>query len=234
MSTTSPVPTEPTPTRSGRGKPWLLVWLAAATAGFTGVFLKIAIEVREEETLAFDNNFLDWFRDPGARTAVKGPEWLPEAARDITSLGSYPVLGLLVALVVVYFLARRRLPQALYLAGSVISGVIVSNLLKIGFNRPRPSFDNTPEVFTASFPSGHATMSAVVFLTLGAILARDEPSHRLKAFLVTAAVLLTVLVGASRVYLGVHYPTDVLAGWSRGMGWSALCLIVARQLIRDR
>ena len=234
MSTTSPVPTEPTPTRSSRGKPWLLVWLAAATAGFVGVFLKVAVEVRQGETLTFDTDVLDWFRDPGSRTGIKGPEWLPEAARDITSLGSYPVLGLLVVLVVVYLLARRRLAPALYLAGSVISGVTVSNLLKIGFNRPRPSFDNTPEVFTASFPSGHATMSAVVFLTLGAILALDEPSHRLKAFLVSAAVLLTVLVGASRVYLGVHYPTDVLAGWSLGTGWSALCLIVARLLIRDR
>lgn len=234
MSTTSPVQTEPTPTRSGRGKPWLLVWLATATAGFAGVFMKVAIEVREGETLAFDNDLLGWFRDPSTRTGIRGPEWLPEAARDITSLGSYPVLGLLVVLVVVYLLARRRLAPALYLAGSVICGVIVSNLLKIGFNRPRPSFDNTPEVFTASFPSGHATMSAVVFLTLGAILALDEPSHSFKAFLVSAAVLLTVLVGASRVYLGVHYPTDVLAGWSLGMGWSALCLIVARQLIRDR
>ncbi len=111
--------------------------------------------------------------------------------------------------------------------GAVLSGTIVSQLLKIGFARPRP--DLVPygtEVFTASFPSGHAMMSAVVYLTLGALLARTESRRRVKSYVMAIAAVLTLLVGLSRIYLGVHWPSDVVAGWALGAGWAAFAWLV--------
>jgi undecaprenyl-diphosphatase len=106
-------------------------------------------------------------------------------------------------------------------------------VLKEFFERPRPDLvPHGAEVFTASFPSGHAMMSAVVYLTLGALLARVETGLRVKAFVLSVSVLLTVLVGISRVYLGVHWPTDVLAGWTVGAAWAVMCWLIARVLQR--
>jgi len=156
----------------------VIALLIVAALGLAGGFVKVAIEMREGETSAFDNSILSWFRDPLSPTGLIGPDWLAEAARDVTSLGSYAVLGILMLLVLSYLLIARKRFEAIYLSAAVVSGVVLSNALKVGFNRPRPAFDNTPEVFTASFPSGHATMSAVVFLTLGAILAAHEPQRR--------------------------------------------------------
>ena len=114
----------------------------------------------------------------------------------------------------------------MHLSVAVVSGVLLSNLLKVGFNRPRPIFDKAPEVFTASFPSGHATMSAITYLTVGALLARTHSELAVRIFFMTLAGLLTVLVGVSRVYLGVHYPTDVLAGWCIGTAWAMGCWVL--------
>jgi undecaprenyl-diphosphatase len=111
--------------------------------------------------------------------------------------------------------------------------MLLSTLLKMGFDRPRP--DLVPHgalVYTASFPSGHATLSAVVYLTLGALLARVQPRLVLKLYLLGLAILLTVMVGVSRVYLGVHWPTDVLAGWAVGAAWALLCWATALWLQR--
>ena len=110
----------------------------------------------------------------------------------------------------------------------------LSTLLKIGFDRPRP--DLVPHeaiVYTASFPSGHAMLAAVVYLTLGALLARVQPRRLLKLYLLGLAILLTVAVGASRVYLGVHWPTDVVAGWAVGAAWALLCWAAALWLQRQ-
>jgi undecaprenyl-diphosphatase len=106
---------------------------------------------------------------------------------------------------------------------AVVSGTVVSQLLKVGFARSRP--DLVPygtEVYTASFPSGHAMMAAVVYLTLGTLLARTESRRRVKSYVMAIAAVLTLLVGLSRIYLGVHWPSDVAAGWALGAGWSAL------------
>ena len=100
---------------------------------------------------------------------------------------------------------------------------MLSTLLKMGYNRPRPDLTTMSEQFTASFPSGHAMLSAVTFLTLGALLARFAPTRRLQVYSITGALLLTLLVGSSRLYLGVHYPSDILAGWCLGSAWALLC-----------
>ena len=110
---------------------------------------------------------------------------------------------------------------------SVLLGVLLSNSLKWGFARPRP--DLVPReivVYTASFPSGHTTLSAVVYLTLGALLCRTQSSIAVKAYVLSVAALLTAIIGVSRVYLGVHWPTDVIAGWLIGGAWAFLCASV--------
>jgi len=129
-------------------------------------------------------------------------------------------------------LSRRRAAALLVLV-AVAGGMLLSTLLKLGFERPRPDLvPHAVEVYTASFPSGHAMLSAVTWLTLGALLMRVEPRRRVKAFVLAMAVLTTLLVGASRIYLGVHWPTDVLAGWCIGAAWALICWLAALWLQR--
>jgi undecaprenyl-diphosphatase len=181
----------------------------------------IAEEVVEGETLSFDRKLMLALRQSGNPAVPIGPPWLQEAARDVTALGSTIVLGIILLAVVGYLLLSRRRATAWLMLGTVLSGVALNNLLKFSFARPRPDLV-TPavRVFTASFPSGHATLSAITYLTLGTLLARTNSEISLRIYFMTLAALLTILVGLSRVYLGVHYPTDVLAGWCIGTAWA--------------
>ena len=129
-------------------------------------------------------------------------------------------------------LARQR-GAARLVAVSVGGGTALSSLLKLGFARPRPDLvPHAVEVYTASFPSGHAMLSAVTYLTLAALLARVQPRRRLRIYVLALAVLTSLLVGASRVYLGVHWPSDVAAGWCVGAAWALLCWLAALRLQR--
>jgi undecaprenyl-diphosphatase len=126
----------------------------------------------------------------------------------------------------IYLLLIRQRHLAALMGTSVLGGKILSSVLKIGFGRPRPELvAHSVQVFSASFPSGHAMLSAVMFLTIGAVLTRVHADRRVKMYFMGLAVLLTVAVGLSRVYLGVHHPTDVLAGWCLGAAWATLCWI---------
>lgn len=188
------------------------------------VFGQIAEEVAEGDTTWFDRKILLALRHPADLADPLGPAWLEEAARDITALGSYSVLGLVVLAVVAYLLMTKRSGAATWIVVSVAGGTILSNVLKHSFNRPRPDFvAHVAQVFSPSFPSGHATLSAVTFLTIGALLASMHDSRRLKVYFLGIAIAITVLVGLTRVYLGVHYPTDVVAGWCVGAAWAAIC-----------
>ena len=141
--------------------------------------------------------------------------------------------SLLTVAAVGFLLLTRERAAAVLTIAAVVGGALLSMALKSGFDRPRPDLvPHAVEVTSASFPSGHAMLSAVTYLTLGALLTRVQPQRRVKAYLLTVAVVLTVLIGVSRVYLGVHWPTDVLAGWCIGSAWAMLCWLAALWLQR--
>lgn len=196
-------------------------------------FVNLTAYARGESTAVLDEKIILAMRVPGAPADPVGPAWLEEAGRDLTALGSTSVLALVVLGACCYLLLQRKRRIALFVALSVTGGAALSFLLKSGFDRPRPDLvAQHTEVFTSSFPSGHAMSSAVAYLTLGALLARSESNLRVKAFLLGAAAFLTLLVGTTRVYLGVHWPTDVLAGWAAGAAWALAMWGLARALQR--
>jgi undecaprenyl-diphosphatase len=195
------------------------------------LFLEITDEVLEGDTTTVDEQVLLMLRAPADSSDPLGPPWVEELARDITGVGGAAVLTLLTAASAGFLALQRKRHLALYVLAAVASGALASTLLKMGFDRPRP--DLVPHgqiVYTSSFPSGHSMLSAVAFLTLGALLASSQTNFRLRAYLIGVAVFLTVLVGVSRVYLGVHWPTDVLAGWTAGAAWALLCWALAEKL----
>jgi undecaprenyl-diphosphatase len=204
-----------------------------AVSLFAWAFVKLASEVIEGDTTTFDRTILLALREASNPADPIGPSWLEEGARDITALGGHVVLTIVTLATLAYLIMTRKSHAAVLVFAAVGGGMLLSTALKMGFERPRPDLvPHAARVYTASFPSGHAMLSAVTYLTLGALLARVQPSRRLKAFLLGLAVSLTILVGASRVYLGVHWPSDVLAGWCVGAAWASLCWFVALQLQR--
>lgn len=209
-----------------------LILLGLITGGLWG-FVELADDVMENDTRAFDEAVLLMLRSADDPADPLGPGWLEEAGRDFTALGGVSVLMFLTVAAAAFLSLQGRGRVAVFVLISVASGVLLSTLLKFGFDRPRP--DLVPHgsiVYTASFPSGHSMMAAVTYLTLGALLAKVQPRWRLKLFLIGVALLLTLLVGVSRVYLGVHWPTDVLAGWCAGASWACLCWAGAMYLQR--
>jgi undecaprenyl-diphosphatase len=135
-------------------------------------------------------------------------------------------------LAVTYLLLARQRVIALFTFLSILGGWVVSNILKLGVARPRPDIvPHLVEVNDLSFPSGHAMLSAVTYLTLGALLSRAEQYRSTRIFLLAAGIFLTLIIGLSRIYLGVHYPTDVLGGWCAGAVWAAGCWMLARRFI---
>jgi undecaprenyl-diphosphatase len=196
-------------------------------------FLLLAGEVANGDTYAFDQAVLLELRDPADLGNPIGPVWLEQTAKDLTALGGYPVIVLITALTTVFLVMTARKGAALLLLVSVIGGMIVSSVLKLLFARARPDLvPHITEVFTSSFPSGHATMTTVSYLTLGALLMRVQERFAVKVFVMSAAALIAVIVGISRVYLGVHWPTDVIAGWGVGFAWALACWLVADVLQR--
>jgi undecaprenyl-diphosphatase len=207
----------------------MVLLLFAIGAGVWG-FGVLASEVDEGETSAFDRTILLSMRH-SSDLSPKGSLAFQEAARDVTGLGGVTILGLVTMVTAGFLILDGKKHMAGFAAASVTSGMLLAELLKDIFQRPRPEIvPHMAYVSNSSFPSGHSMMSAVTYLTLGALLARSQERKRLKAYLLLVAVFLSVIVGASRVYLGVHWPTDVLAGWMAGSIWAALCWFTARRL----
>jgi undecaprenyl-diphosphatase len=159
-----------------------------------------------------------------AGLSMAGPRWLSQAALDITGLGSTTIVFLAVAASAMFLTFRRRGRDALWLSVCVASGYVLMRVLKVAFDRPRPEIvPHAVRVTDASFPSGHAMLAAITYWTLAAVITRGQFSHRARIFIWSVVSLLILMIGWSRVYLGVHWPTDVLAGWIAGGVWALFC-----------
>lgn len=197
------------------------------------VFVELSGEVAEGETLGIDNFLLTLFREAGKPDRLIGPGWMLTTVQDISSLGGVSVTVLISTLVGLYFLLRKQWHLIAFYVSSVTGGTIAMVLLKSLFNRPRPTIvPHLSPVSMESYPSGHSMMSAIVYLTLGAILARSTKSLPMRMYYLGSACILTLITGISRIMLGVHYPSDVLAGWCAGIIWAGSSYLVAQFLQR--
>ena len=191
------------------------------------VFIEISEAVIEGETRTIDHEILMLMRENPNGSEPIGPERFQYAVRDITSLGSTTILTLVTLFTLFFLYLKREIRSAIYVLSASIGGAVLVQILKFAFSRERPQII-TPLVseITMSFPSGHSAMSAVIYLSLAVLLLRVEQSNKYRIFIISSALIITFLVGLSRIYLGVHYPTDVIAGWMIGLFWALFCWII--------
>jgi len=211
-------------------------WLGAAVVLIGAwVFLHMANLVEDHGGHPLDDVIIQWFRQPGDPGVLRGPSWTEEAVRDLTALGSPLVVALLTVLTSGYLVVSRRPHAALVVSLSAAGGGWLNFLLKEWFGRPRPGVvPPLTEVTGLSFPSGHAQISTIVFLTVASVMARLATTPARRLYILGSALCLAILVGISRIALGVHYPTDVLAGWMVGVVWSLVLAGMVRLLQRVR
>jgi undecaprenyl-diphosphatase len=206
---------------------WLLIGLGGCVLLFA--FLLLAGQVMEGQTLAFDRKILLGFRKADDPSLPIGPAWMTSALLDLTALGGPTVIALVVLGVIGFLVLQTRYHTAFFIFLTACTGELVSFAMKSVFSRPRPSLaPHLREAFSSSFPSGHAMQSAIIYLTLGAMMMRISQGRLTKIYCCTVAMMLTFLVGLSRVWLGVHYPTDVLGGWIVGLFWASICWLAAQ------
>lgn len=206
----------------------VLLLLLVVVCGLWG-FLEISDEVIEGEPLSYDEWILTIMRSSSGNPI--GPKWLSESMINITALGSTSVLIVVILAVSGFLILQGNYESAFLIIVTSCVGVGLVVFLKTTFSRARPELiSHLVEVTSRSYPSGHTTMSAVVYLSLASMLAHLQDRKRVKIYSISIAILLTFIVGASRVYLGVHYPSDVLAGWALGLSWAAVCWILFRYL----
>jgi undecaprenyl-diphosphatase len=221
----------------------LIEWLGARAITIAVIALILTfgawafLEIAEDVTSGASRRFDEWavrsLRKANDPQQPIGPAWVGEVARDVTALGGVAVLTLVTAAVIGYLWLEERYGAMKFIGAATVGGVILSSILKHFYRRPRPELvAHLSSTYTTSFPSGHSMLSATVYLTLGLLMASFVRQRRLKFYFVSIALGVTFLVGVSRVFMGVHYPTDVLAGWSAGLTWALLCAAVARYLQR--
>ncbi|MDN2566988.1 phosphatase PAP2 family protein [Aquibium sp. A9E412] len=206
------------------------VAMLAVLAGGLFIFLEIADEVAEGEMRRIDEALFLMLRDPETLELL-GPPWLEETAVEITALGGYPLIILAVGSVIGFLLVIGRWGPALYVFLSVGSGALISQTLKQYYGRPRPDLvEHLDPVHTASFPSGHALVTTVAYLTLGSLIMRLVDGWAVRVYVLAMALFVAAIVGLSRVYVGVHWPSDVAAGWAVGAAWASLTWLVVSAL----
>jgi undecaprenyl-diphosphatase len=215
-----------------REEAWLVACLLVI-AGLILAFALIAYEVMQGATSRFDRDVIMALRTSANPSEPLGPAWVQNIAINVTALGSFTVVTGVMIIALGYFYLTGARTACWLLLTAVLGGMAVNSLLKLVFARPRPDFViPSLKVVTASFPSGHATLSAIAYLTLGVLLARTARSTALRIYLIAVGAILGILIGVSRVYLAVHYPTDVLAGWCLGTAGALSCWAVMNLLER--
>jgi undecaprenyl-diphosphatase len=206
---------------------WLLVGLAACILLL--VFLMLASEVMEGDTLAIDTKIVRALRSAGDPSRPIGPAWMEGVLEDLTALGGPTVTWLVILSLTGYLLLQSSSRSALVVFVTAASGDLLNHAIKGVFSRARPTVvPHLRDAFSTSFPSGHSMESAIVYLTLAAMVMRIVDGRVTKAYCFGLTLLVTFLVGVSRVFLGVHYPTDVIGGWIIGLFWASLCWLAAQ------
>ena len=192
------------------------------------LFAHIVEEMMEGDTSASDNAILLALRVPGHLATPIGPPWLLQSAIDISALGGFTFTWLFTTAAAAFFALTRRWRTLAIFLGAIVGASILNAVLKLSFHRARPEVvPHLTQVDNASFPSGHAMISAAIYLTLGALLASSQGSHGARLYVICLSVVVTIMIGLSRLYLGVHWPSDVMAGWSAGAAWALLFWVVA-------
>lgn len=196
-------------------------------------FAGLSLIVSQDMTTEFDRTILTWFRDDAGD--ITGPMWIRESLLEITALGGYPIIVLVMIAAISALATAGKRKVALFLTVSVAGGSALSSLMKLVFDRPRPDLVvHLDQIYTSSFPSAHAMVSMVVWLTLALVMTRFIRKDRLRILLLGLAIGLSLLIGFSRVFLGVHWPTDVLAGWLLGVGWACGSWLCAHHMTQDK
>lgn len=206
--------------------PVVVLWAVAAASA--AAFLVLVHAVEAGLTAEFDRRLLLALRDAAGPW---GPGWFEETVVELSALGGYPILVTVSATVIAVLLLLGYRAAALFLLLALGSGTALSSGLKHLFDRPRPDLvEHLDRISTASFPSGHATVGMLAWMVLASVAVRFVPLHRLRVFLLAAAFALAIAIGVSRVYLGVHWPSDVAAGWCLGLCWACLCWLAAHYI----
>ena len=196
---------------------FVLVGAAIAIAG-TWAFAEFAGHVSSGGTQAFDDAVLQWLGQHRTKP-------LDGVMLDITSLGTSSVVAMVVCVAALFLWLNKHKHSAILLLVSTTGGAILNNLLKLGFGRPRPDIIPWATVATSySFPSGHAMSATVVYSTVAYLAGRLQRTHRARIAVAAIAALVIASICLSRLYLGVHYPSDVLAGIIIGLAWAGFCM----------
>ncbi len=194
------------------------------------IFFAAAVAIQYPQIRDFDTSVFNFLR--GSDTA---PVWIKLFMSDITTLGSGTVIFLLVIFIITYFIIIKRKAAALLILSASVGGGALTFILKSFFQRQRPSaIVYLVNVDSLSFPSGHSTISAAIYLSLAALLSLVYKKRVVRIYFISAASFLTFIIGYSRVYLGVHYPIDVIGGWSLGVAWASFCWLAAFYLQRKK
>jgi undecaprenyl-diphosphatase len=213
------------------GKEPLVLVAVLLVVAAVWALVKLTGEVREGETVQFDTRVTKALRRPDDPSKLRGPKWVESAVRDVTALGGVVVLTMVTVGVVLFLIMIRRYHMMWVVLIATCGAAAINSSIKVFIGRARPTIvPRLTDVSSESFPSGHSALSAAVYLTLGSLLAQSVPSRPVKYYFIGVALLLAFMVGVSRVALGVHYPSDVLAGWATGLCWALLCWLFARYL----
>ncbi len=196
------------------------------TAGW--LFIIIASNVKDGSTQNFDQGIIELFREPGTKSKAVGSEELTNTMRDITALGGGPVIFIITLSVTGFLILRKDYHSVFLVLFAVIGGALIDLWFKHLFGRTRPLLEyQLVQEHTLSFPSGHSMMSAVIYLSLAVLVSRILVRRIMRLYVIIVAILLSFIIGISRIYLGVHYPTDVIGGWSLGLAWAGVCWFIS-------